>query len=672
MKIKSIYLKNFRQFKGEHTLTFSTDSEKNVSVIMGENGSGKTTLEQAFRWCLYGTHDFKVAELINREVKDSMISGEEEKVRVELIIEHNGKVYKVARYQILEKKNGRLKLINDGFIMREQDDLGEWRSLSKDEAYVQMKALLPESLARFFFFDGERIEAMSRTLLDEKKSEEFQDAVKGLVGLDAALNAITHFGPESLKRTVMGKFFQDVGAAGNNKIEELTEQINKFNNDVKTIQEQIQGVKEEAERFQRDLTRAENKKNEMREGIDRSNEVRKYTLNLNQYHNNKKQHAERYIHKFAENAQALCSKYVVEQALTVIKNAGALDSGIPALHADAVQFLLDRGMCICGADLNNDYEKKKHLEKMLQLLPPYSVSTISSQLAADLQEQVARVENVEIELEELLKDERRDEALIADLEDKLSMIDRNIPSQDKIESLNNQISRFKKLKLDAENEFAKLNSQKGKVDYQLKTAINKRNELLIEDQRNRTNLVYLSYARAVYDKLLDYYKVREVETRKLLQDEINRIFEDIYDGGIQINVADNYTITTDIIDPSGQFDGTNLEQNTAQSYAIIFAFIAGLIELAKKKYIQRSEEYSDEDMDVIDGYPLVMDAPLSSFDKNRIHKICNELPRIAEQVVIFIKDTDGELAEQHLADRIGTKWTLIADSKVCSHIERRA
>ena len=672
MKIKSIYLKNFRQFKGEHTLTFSTDSEKNVSVIMGENGSGKTTLEQAFRWCLYGTHDFKVPELINREVKDSMISGVDEKVRVELIIEHNGKVYKVARYQILDKKSGRLKLINDGFIIREQDDLGEWRSLNKDEAYVQMKTLLPESLARFFFFDGERIEAMSRTLLDEKKSEEFQDAVKGLVGLDAALNAINHFGPENLKRTVMGKFFQDVGAAGNNKIDDITEQINKFNNDVKNLQEQILGVREEEERFQRDLARAENKKNELREGIDRSNEVRKYTLNLTQYHNNKKQHAERYIHKFAENAQALCSKYVVEQALMVIKNAGALDSGIPALHADAVQFLLDRGMCICGADLNDDSEKKKHLEKMLQMLPPYSVSTIASQLAADLQEQVARVENIEIELEELLKDERRDEAQIADLEDKLSMIDRNIPSQDKIDSLNNQINRFKKLKLDAENEFAKLNSQKGKVDYQLKTAINKRNELLIEDQRNRTNLVYLSYARAVYDKLLDYYKVREVETRKLLQNEINKIFEDIYDGGIQINVADNYTITTDVIDPSGQFDGTNLEQNTAQSYAIIFAFIAGLIELAKKKYIQRSEEYTDDDMDVVDGYPLVMDAPLSSFDKNRIHRICNELPRIAEQVVIFIKDTDGELAEQHLADRIGTKWTLIADSKVCSHIERRA
>ena len=379
MKIESIQLYNFRQFKGEHKLTFSMSSDKNVSVIMGENGSGKTTLEQAFRWCLYGTNDFKVSELLNREIKELMGTDDEEKVRVEIILKHNNVMYKVTRYQILSKKIRALKVVKDGFLMREQDELGEWRILNKDEAYVQMKTLLPESLARFFFFDGERIEAMSRTLLDEKKSEEFQEAVKGLVGLDAALNAINHFGPENLKRTVMGKFFQDVGASGNNKVEEITEQINKYNNDVQQLQERIQVAKEEAERFQRDLTKAENKKNEMRDSIGRSNEVRKYTINLKQYQSNKKQHAERYVHKFAENSQALCSKYLVEQALTVIKEAGALDSGIPELHADAVQFLLDRGSCICGADLSSDAKKREHLEKLLQMLPPYSVSTLRSE-----------------------------------------------------------------------------------------------------------------------------------------------------------------------------------------------------------------------------------------------------------------------------------------------------
>ena len=41
MVIKSLMLKNFRQYKGEQTITFSTDNEKNVTVILGVNTSGK-------------------------------------------------------------------------------------------------------------------------------------------------------------------------------------------------------------------------------------------------------------------------------------------------------------------------------------------------------------------------------------------------------------------------------------------------------------------------------------------------------------------------------------------------------------------------------------------------------------------------------------------------------
>ena len=43
MLLKSITLKNFRQFK-DITLDFSTDNEKNVTIVIGDNGSGKTTL----------------------------------------------------------------------------------------------------------------------------------------------------------------------------------------------------------------------------------------------------------------------------------------------------------------------------------------------------------------------------------------------------------------------------------------------------------------------------------------------------------------------------------------------------------------------------------------------------------------------------------------------------
>ena len=48
MKIKSIKLHNFMRYKGDNELFFSTDNEKNVTVVLGDNTFGKTTLAQAF------------------------------------------------------------------------------------------------------------------------------------------------------------------------------------------------------------------------------------------------------------------------------------------------------------------------------------------------------------------------------------------------------------------------------------------------------------------------------------------------------------------------------------------------------------------------------------------------------------------------------------------------
>ena len=52
MIIKSITLNNFRQFKGKQKLAFSSDSSKNVTVLLGDNTFGKTTILQAFNLSL--------------------------------------------------------------------------------------------------------------------------------------------------------------------------------------------------------------------------------------------------------------------------------------------------------------------------------------------------------------------------------------------------------------------------------------------------------------------------------------------------------------------------------------------------------------------------------------------------------------------------------------------
>mgnify|MGYP000208766304 CR=1 FL=1 len=103
MLIYSIMLDNFRQYKGSNFITFSTDPEKNVTVITGENTCGKTTLVQSFIWCFYGHVDFKDKRILNTEVAEKLknnIIGAKETATVRVNLSHDGINYLIERKEI--------------------------------------------------------------------------------------------------------------------------------------------------------------------------------------------------------------------------------------------------------------------------------------------------------------------------------------------------------------------------------------------------------------------------------------------------------------------------------------------------------------------------------------------------------------------------------------------
>ena len=54
MKIEFMRIENWRSFYGKNEIFFSTDAEKNVTLVRAENGVGKTSLLAALNWCLFG------------------------------------------------------------------------------------------------------------------------------------------------------------------------------------------------------------------------------------------------------------------------------------------------------------------------------------------------------------------------------------------------------------------------------------------------------------------------------------------------------------------------------------------------------------------------------------------------------------------------------------------
>ena len=239
---------------------------------------------------------------------------------------------------------------------------------------------------------------------------------------------------------------------------------------------------------------------------------------------------------------------------------------------------------------------------------------------------------------------------ITDKTDELHAIEAKLSGGDvreKVRAINNEIQICNDTITKSNAERDRLNRERGGVEKEMDHADSERQNLTLLDESNKKTQMYLTYAKRIYDELKNVYQASETKIRERLQNTINDIFKQIYEGDLSLTIDSKYHITVQANDYEG-----DVETSTAQSISVIFAFITAIIKMARE-----NRNATDEDAKLLSSepYPLVMDAPLSAFDKRRIKTVCEALPETAEQVIIFIKDTDGELAEEYMGDRIGSR-----------------
>jgi DNA sulfur modification protein DndD len=68
MLIDKITLRNYRVYQGDNTVTFDYDHSRNVTIISGNNGFGKTSFLTSLIWCLYGKLMADVDEKYRKEI----------------------------------------------------------------------------------------------------------------------------------------------------------------------------------------------------------------------------------------------------------------------------------------------------------------------------------------------------------------------------------------------------------------------------------------------------------------------------------------------------------------------------------------------------------------------------------------------------------------------------
>lgn len=72
MRIQDITLTNYRLYKGINRISFAKDEQgKNVYLVSGENGFGKTTFLHSLLWCLYGRLMADIDETIRKDIANN-------------------------------------------------------------------------------------------------------------------------------------------------------------------------------------------------------------------------------------------------------------------------------------------------------------------------------------------------------------------------------------------------------------------------------------------------------------------------------------------------------------------------------------------------------------------------------------------------------------------------
>lgn len=650
MLLESIKLENFRQFRSEY-IEFAQGSDgKNVTIIIGDNGTGKTTFAQAFFWCMYGETEFSDKNMLNKLVAAEMKPGQESKVQVTLKLTHGNVSYTLMREQTYRKDySNRIKGDNTVFDIAIKDANGNTSYVKKTLCEGEVKSILPKELSRYFFFDGERIEKMSKDISTGKKATDFAEAVKGLLGLNAMFSAIQHFNPR-IKNSVINSYESSYSAGSNTKIQEYTRTIEHCKEEIARIDARLEELENQIEQA---TSRKAEKVEEIKqyaEGEELQRQKEKLLQRIETAKASRSTVIKEISRSFNANMSSFFSASLILRSLNFLSSKDFAGKDIPFMHAKTIEYLLKQKVCICGTHLDEGSVPYNKVKELIDFLPPQSISTTIS----DFKKESKRRANSRQDLFSDVRDKlavisKQDEDLI-ELNDDLHAIEGKLSGGDvrgKVRAINSEIQLCDQTIKKSQTERDQLLIKKGGFEKEAGRADTERRNLTLLDDKNKKIEIYKAYAERIYKELQAVYVSSEAEIRRKLETTINEIFKTIYEGGLSLTIDEKYHISVYADD----YDG-DVETSTAQSISVIFAFITGIIKMARE-----NRNATDEDAKLLSSepYPLVMDAPLSAFDKRRIKTVCESLPNSAEQVIIFIKDTDGELAEEYMGDKIGSR-----------------
>ena len=636
MLLQKIILKNFRQFYGQQEIVFSTDTDKNVTLIHAENGVGKTTLLNAVLWCFYEKTSEKFEDP-DKIVCHQAISEDNFEASVEVYFEHERKTYLVIR-SINEK-------FDEHIFEASQIVSGNYEKLPEPKVFVD--SVIPREMSKYFFFDGEYAE----TFASNNNKKAVQNAVENMLGCNIAIQA-----SDDLKYLINKIDKQISGLTKNNAAEALQKQIDHIvsanEDDLKELDsigakmDLLHTVKQEIQEKLRN-TKGAKEVEEKREGLK---------VELKSSFKQKEALDARETEWIYQESVGFLADKVRNECLDVIEEAN-VKGHIPSKIADTFVYdILKDKTCICGRKFDEHSDESKTITALIK---EAGTATMSDRLMS-----------VRGLIGSLEKSESSALSIYQEINNDRETLDRKISEIElAIESCNVEL-RGSKVKDIAERQSSLDRCEKDLADnFQRKGRLEKAcedREKVIEDQKSKRDKLLAKNEQAAYLQkqvaLLKATKAKlesELETyksvsRNSISKTVDQILIETARRDYSSDIDENFNLNM-------YYSGTDttVPKSSGENQLLSLAFISSLIKFS-------ADRRSDESNLLKPGTmaPLMLDSPFGQLDPSYRRSTSEFLPKLAGQVILLLSKTQGDSEVlEVLGDYIDREYVLVSEVK---------
>ena len=646
MIIQSIEMNNFRQYVGKQKIEFSTDKEKNVTVLIGVNTSGKTTIIRAFEWCLYGKNGFEDPVLLNSDVRSNMHVGDTQTTYVAVTFIHDDMQYILKRSFTYICSDRRTEG-NDVVVTlnkKPDEDLtleyllqdGQTKiNVEKNNIEESIDRVLPADLSDYFFFGGERISGIANRA-------DLSKAVRGLMRLDVLEHSRDHL------QAVVKKFNGMIDTSGNAAAQKARDSLDTYKKKKSVLQENLQNAEKERDYWY-------GKEKEYSAELSKSNveQVKAAKKERDHIESSLKREQERLetckkamVTAFNMRPYAFFGMPAIKKSLEILEAVKESTESVPAMEQESIDYLIHRGICICGTKLDVGTKAYELVMAERKRLPPEQIGTVVNNYKNKAEGYLAGSELYCDTVGEKYKEYRETLRRLGQLEDDLKKQSEMIIDDTDAKAIEDKRKEAATKYKEAMDDCNQINADIGSCNANIKNCENAIEKYAKSSSKNSKVARYIAYAEKVLEWLIETYQSKEVIVREQLQKRVNDNFARMYHGERSILIDEKYRV---------KYADVTTEESDGLKAVKSFAFIAGLVSMAKDKILDDSE------MKLGQVYPLVMDAPFSNVDEIHIDNICRILPKTANQVIMAVMQKDWEYAAKNLDQYVGISYTILKD-----------